>query len=117
MKRTLYVFAVLAMAFGLAQAQNPQTPQSQQPASQQQIPPSDSNPGARPATNPATTPPPSSMPFDQYDKDTDGNLSRSEFDGAAMKGTTFAQVDTNGDGRISRDEWAAHNQPRNQDRR
>ena len=114
MKRAPYVFAALAMSIGLAQAQNPQNPQ---PANQQQIPPSDSNPGARPANNPATTPPPSSMPFDQYDKDTDGYLSRTEFDGVGMKGTTLAQLDTNGDGKISRDEWAAYQRQRDQNRR
>jgi hypothetical protein len=101
MKRLPYAFSVLALFATAASANDPQ------PASQ--IPPSDSKPGARPANNPATTPPPAgSMEFGKVDKNGDGSLNQSEFDGAGMQGMTLAQVDMNKDGKISNDEWSSH---------
>ena len=100
MNRLSYLIAALGLATGAVFAQ------TQQPTSQ--IPPSDNKPGARPANNPATTPPAGSMEFGKVDKNSDGSINQSEFDGAGMQGTTLAQVDMNKDGKISNDEWSSH---------
>lgn len=50
--------------------------------------------------------------FDQHDTDHDGNISAAEFDHAQMTNATFAQVDKNRDGKISRDEWTGYRSDR-----
>ncbi|HSX60625.1 MAG TPA: EF-hand domain-containing protein [Tahibacter sp.] len=96
MKRILCATALVVFAFGTAIAQA------------DKVPPSDSNPGARPANNPATTPlPAASQPaFDTIDTNKDGSVTQMEFDAKKLQGMTLSQVDTNKDGTISRDEWS-----------
>lgn len=110
MKQLPTVFAALLLSAGSAFAQ---VPPPSSPADR--IPPSESNPGARPL-NPATTPPPagsaekvgqgsSNVAFDQADTNSDGKLTASELDAAQVAGVTLAQLDNNGDGKVTRAEW------------
>lgn len=103
MKRFALILAIASMAgFGIAQAERPANPE---------IPPSESNPGTRPANNPVTTPlPASTTPFETVDKNGDGSVSQTELDGAHLQGMTLARVDTDKDGQISRTEWSTQQQ-------
>jgi hypothetical protein len=49
--------------------------------------------------------------FDQVDNDGNGMLDKDEFSrGTTTQNVTMAQVDTNGDGKVSRGEWDEHKQ-------
>lgn len=87
---------------------------------QQDAPPPAKDPTANPTVNdpprdattprtPATAPLPMKS-FEEYDTNGDGTISQAEFSPASAKGMTLAQVDRNHDGRVSREEWNAHKQ-------
>lgn len=49
--------------------------------------------------------------FNQIDSDGNGMLDKDEFSrGTTSQNVTMAQVDTNGDGKVSRGEWDEHKQ-------
>jgi len=55
--------------------------------------------------------------FNQIDNDGNGMLDKDEFTrGTTTQNATMAQVDTNGDGKVSRVEWDEHKQFKKQQR-
>lgn len=55
--------------------------------------------------------------FDQVDNDGNGMLDKDEFlRGSTTQSATFAQVDTNGDGKVSRGEWDEHKKMKKEQR-
>lgn len=53
--------------------------------------------------------------FDQVDNDGNGMLDKDEFmRGTTTQNVTMAQVDTNGDGKVSRGEWDEHKKMKKQ---
>jgi hypothetical protein len=64
------------------------------------------NPRADTEANPSMVKMPPA--FEKLDADGDGFISTAEFDRGRVQGMTLAQADSNGDGKVSRDEWNAH---------
>lgn len=55
--------------------------------------------------------------FDQVDNDGNGMLDKDEFQrGTTTQNVTLAQVDTNGDGKVSRGEWDEHKKMKKEQR-
>jgi hypothetical protein len=55
--------------------------------------------------------------FDQVDNDGNGMLDKDEFSrGTTTQTVTLAQVDTNGDGKVSRGEWDEHKKMKKEQR-
>jgi EF hand domain-containing protein len=48
-----------------------------------------------------------SDPFNVFDKDSDGNISRQEAQSSAVLSQSFARIDANADGQITRAEFSA----------
>jgi Ca2+-binding EF-hand superfamily protein len=93
-----FTAAALLATFAFAQEQTPQ------PSAQDQAtPPSDT--ATAPATAPATQQ--SGSIFDTLDANQDGNLAQTEADAHPTVAQHFTQADTNGDGALSREEFAA----------
>ncbi|UXI67769.1 EF-hand domain-containing protein [Tahibacter amnicola] len=121
--------ALCLMSFGVVAQTSGNTPQNQPPAgTSPNTPPanrSSTNPqsGSTTGTDTSATAAKSGdsnmantmdvQSFQRFDSDSDGNLSNTEFNKAGMRTMTLAQVDKNGDGRISRDEWTGYRDTNN----
>jgi hypothetical protein len=101
MKR-LFALTAAALLATFAFAQGEPTP----PPDTTQQPPSSGTP---PATTqpPATTPESSSSVFDSLDANKDGNVGKDEAQAHPTVAQHFANADANGDGTLSRAEFAA----------
>jgi Ca2+-binding EF-hand superfamily protein len=92
MKKLLtFAAAALLSGFAIAQEQSP--------------PPGETAPP--PATAPAQQPQRTGSIFDALDANQDGNIAQAEAEAHPTVAQHFTQADTNGDGALSRDEFAA----------
>ena len=92
MKR-LFTFtaAALLSSFAIAQSQTPQPSETAAP----------------PAAPPAAAPQQSGSVFDALDANQDGNIAQQEAEAHPTVAENFTQADANGDGALSREEFAA----------
>jgi|SRR5688572_19315598 len=92
MKR-LFTFttAALLSSFAIAQSQTPQPSETAAP----------------PAAPPAAAPQQSGSVFDALDANQDGNIAQQEAEAHPTVAENFTRADANGDGALSRDEFAA----------
>jgi len=127
-------FLLLAMAAPLVMAQSGTTPTNTPPSTSPSSTPSTTSPTSNPQ-NPTTppeqrntrnptdpmnnnanrtqTPPPASAgwpSFEQADTDRDSSISATEFNSIVMarnssSSVAISEIDTNGDGKISKEEW------------
>jgi Ca2+-binding EF-hand superfamily protein len=92
MKR-LFTFTAVALlsSFAIAQSQTPQPSETAAP----------------PAAAPAAAPQQSGSVFDALDANQDGNIAQQEAEAHPTVAENFTRADANGDGALSRDEFAA----------
>lgn len=94
MKRFLtFTAATLLSSFAIAQSQTPAQSQTAQPS--QSAPP------------PAAAPQQSGSVFDALDANQDGNIAQQEAEAHPTVAENFTRADANGDGALSREEFAA----------
>jgi hypothetical protein len=92
MKRLLtFTAAALLSSFAIAQSQTPQPSETAAP----------------PAAPPAAAPQQSGSVFDALDANQDGNIAQQEAEAHPTVAENFTRADANGDGALSRDEFAA----------
>lgn len=86
---------------------------------QQETPPGTQRDTMNPRANTEANPNMVRMPpaFEKLDADGDGFISTAEFDAGKVQGMTLAQADSNGDGKVSRDEWNTHRSHKNEPQR
>lgn len=116
--------ALACVAFEAA-AQTAGSGQDRTPPSNPPSPTQDPTPPNTPPPRPTETPRPPPNPasgapradFGQIDSNGDGSLSADEFNKAKMQGVQLAQLDRNKDGRISREEWSQYDSTQPSQRR
>jgi len=91
--KKLFTFtaAALLSSFAVAQSQTPQPSETAAP----------------PAAPPAAAPQQSGSVFDALDANQDGNIAQQEAEAHPTVAENFTRADANGDGALSRDEFAA----------